>query len=193
MLQGWVFCGGMIRAGSTLQYQIASELIERADLGRRTTFIPPADHAAALADPPPFGLSTFKTHQLTDPVAAQCRAGGAVALYIFRDLRDVVSSFQRKEGVRLAGQQLTDQVLELVRTDAAWRSLPHVYVSRYEDVILSLGAEVRRIAEFLGVPCPEAVERQIAGDLSYAEQEKTIGSSSPRTWWRTTRRTYITG
>ena len=29
----WVFCGGMIRSGSTLQYQIAADLVERLGVG----------------------------------------------------------------------------------------------------------------------------------------------------------------
>src|SRR5512138_2281267 len=96
MREGWIFCGGMIRAGSTLQYQIASELIERLGLGRRTGYLPPAEHAWVLGARPVAGLSTFKTHELTEQVARQCRQSDAVALYIYRDLRDVVSSLQQK-------------------------------------------------------------------------------------------------
>lgn len=177
MRNGWIFCGGMIRSGSTLQYQVAGELIERSKLGRRMTYIPPEEHTRVLEFSPQ-GLSTFKTHDLTDPVALQCQRGGGVALYIYRDLRDVISSFQQKEHIRLEGTALEVKTTELIRKDLAWRSLPRVYVSRYEDVLLALATEVNRISEFLDIPCPALMAKQIAEDLCYARQAENIAAAN---------------
>lgn len=176
MRKGWVFCGGMIRSGSTLQYQLASELIERFSLGERTTYFPPEEHARVL-ESVPHGLSTFKTHSLTEPVALHCQRGGGIALYIYRDLRDVVSSFQQKERVRLEGDVLADFIIDLIRKDLAWRSLPQVHVSRYEDVVFALDSEVIRIGEFLDIPCSSPMAEQIAEDLSYTRQAEGIASA----------------
>ena len=37
----WVFCCGMQRSASTLQFQIAAELVERAGLGERVGWVRP--------------------------------------------------------------------------------------------------------------------------------------------------------
>ena len=37
----WVFCCGMQRSGSTLQYQIAARLVEQAGLGQRLEWVEP--------------------------------------------------------------------------------------------------------------------------------------------------------
>lgn len=123
------------------------------------------------------GQSGFKSHDLTEPVTLQCQRGGGVALYIYRDLRDVISSFQQKEHVRLDGTALEDLITELMRKDLAWRSLPLVYVSRYEDVSIALATEVSRIGEFLDIPCPAFMAKQIAEDLSYARQAISIAAA----------------
>jgi hypothetical protein len=178
MREGWVFCGGMIRSGSTLQYQVASELIERLGLGRRTGYVPPSEHTRMLAGTPAGMLGTFKTHELTEPIADQVRRNRSVALYIHRDLRDVVSSLQQKEGARLEGEHLAGTVRELLRRDSQWRALPRVYVSRYEDVIFGLGSEVLRIAGFLAISCPGSLATEIASVLSYREQEQGIAAAA---------------
>lgn len=178
MRQGWIFCGGMIRSGSTLQYQMASELIERHGLGRRTTYIHPSEHPAVLAGLPPAGLSTFKTHELTDRVEAHCCAGTGMALYIYRDLRDVVGSLQQKEGRRLEGDGLVALVERLLDVDKQWRALPQVFVSRYEDVLRDPEREILGLAGFLGIPCTVAAAAELAAALSYEEQEKGINSAS---------------
>ena len=167
----------MIRSGSTLQYQISSELIEHFGLGRRSEFVPPARHPAALAGSPA-GLSTFKTHKLTEPVAGHCR-NGAAALYIFRDLRDVIGSLQQKEARRIEGEALAARVRDLLETDRAWRALPSVYISRYEDVLPALLGEVMGIAGFLGIACPGEWAAQLAAALSYGQQQQAIAAADP--------------
>ncbi len=80
---GWVFCGGMNRSGSTLQYLLASELIERSGLGKRAPYVDPSEHPHELACKPSFGLSTFKSHIVTQEVARHCEQGNAVVLLTF--------------------------------------------------------------------------------------------------------------
>lgn len=137
----WVFCGGMPRAGSTLQYQMARGLIERAGVGRRGGWLRPDETSSFVAAGPPAGLSTVKTHAIPDEVARACEAGRGLALYIRRDLRDVVCSHQRKQGVRLDGEALECFLELLIRRDARWRCLPSVHLARYEETVADLPGE----------------------------------------------------
>lgn len=178
MRSGWVFCGGMRRAGSTLQYQVASELLERNEMGRRMTYVPPENHSRVLADQPAEGLITFKTHELTPPVTNCCVERKAIALYIFRDIRDVVSSYQVKEKSRLDDAHLTALVLDLLEKDRQWRSLPRVYISRYEQVIFGLSKEVERIGHFLGTPDNGVLTKEVATLLAYENQKSIIESAN---------------
>ncbi len=142
-LDRWIFCGGMLRAGSTLQYQIASELIERSGLGVRSPYADPMSHEGALQAAVPKGISrTFKSHALTPSIMERLADGNAVALYSFRDLRDVIASQQQKNGWSLGERDLRALVADLLATDSAWRSLPRVHVVRYESMVTRLLEEV---------------------------------------------------
>jgi len=168
----------MLRSGSTLQYQIASELIEHLNVGHRTTWHDTAEHPSVLAKQPETGLSTFKTHQLTETVKEQCVSGQSISLYIYRDLRDVLSSYQEKNSVRLTGKKLEGWLTTILKTDANWRSLPSLYISRYEDVIPSIASEVTNISKYLGIECPDSLINHIAQSLSYNSQKDRINSTS---------------
>jgi hypothetical protein len=182
--KGWIFCGGMIRSGSTLQYQIASELIERLNIGQRTTWHDATAHASILIDQPEVGLSTFKTHQLTERVKELCTNRQSTSLYIYRDLRDVLSSYQEKFSIYLTGKKLEDWLTTILTIDGNWRTLPSVYISRYEDVIPSITSEVINISKYLGIDCPDNLVNHIASSLSYDAQKDRIDSTSS-SWVKT--------
>ena len=68
----WIFAGGMPRAASTLQYQIAGELIERYDLGIRITWFPPAEHHKVFKKYCYFyRYKVFKPHEATSSIVNQ--------------------------------------------------------------------------------------------------------------------------
>lgn len=166
LLRGsWIFCGGMKRSGSTLQYLLASELIERTGFGSRTPWIDQHEHSQVLGAEHTSGFRTFKSHILTKEIAHHCEAGNAFALYIYRDIRDVVSSIQQKSNVRYLGQSLTNLIVELMDADTQWRSLPKVYVSRYRDVIEREFFEVSNIAAFLNIQAHDSILKEIAENI----------------------------
>lgn len=45
----WVFCGGMFRSGSTVQYQVAAHVAETAGRGCRLPFAADGDLGAATS------------------------------------------------------------------------------------------------------------------------------------------------
>lgn len=176
MKRGWIFCGGMARSGSTLQYQIVSELIERTGLGKRTSWVPPELHPSFLSKLPECGLSTFKSHILTESIKGICLKGEGIGFYIYRDIRDVIASQQLKNNLKFNEEKLKNYVLELIKLDSQWKSLPKVYITSYERLIkdflneIIMHAESLKIFYDLKIQYEESIFKSIYEDLSYDKQ-----------------------
>jgi hypothetical protein len=169
----------MIRSGSTLQFQIASELVERHGMGRRVEYVPESEFQALAArhgNSP--GFKVFKAHQCTPDLAELCREH-ALAIYSYRDLRDVAVSAMRKFGFSF-NQLLENRWLDQAVADGErWVRVPRVLVTRYEDLVLDLSLEVRRIAEFIGIELLPMEDKEIARDLSMDKQRARIADAMP--------------
>lgn len=178
----WVFCGGMRRAGSTVQYQMTAHIVEQAGMGQRVGFVRPAEYPALrerLADEP--GWKVFKSHACTPEITAELQAGRAKGVYIYRDIRDVMLSLVRKTSkdgedpdevfTRLMQAGMIDVLL---RDDAQWRSLPNVLISRYEHAIRHLSEEAGRIAAHLDIPLDAATCDAIGAQFSLDKQKARI-------------------
>src|SRR5262245_28065478 len=87
-----VLCIGMYRAGSTWQYDVACELVERHRDGRRLGFVAGSDYRASSAA----GWRVLKAHDRHQYFSEALRAGRGRALYAWRDLRDVCFSLMHK-------------------------------------------------------------------------------------------------
>jgi hypothetical protein len=171
----WIFCCGMQRSGSTLQFQIAARLVEDSGLGRRVEWVPPEkfpELRARYADEP--GWKVFEHHVCTPAMAEEFERGNAVGIYSYRDLRDVFVSNMKKFSVSfddLWSGGFLDKSLGNYRR---WTALPRVLVSRYETIIADPATEVRRIAEHLALPLDEERCRRIAQEYSVESQRKRI-------------------
>lgn len=140
-----IFCCGMRRSASTLQYHLVRELLPHyADLGHTTwqsfDYVPD---------------SIVKCHPFLpdyNPQAKHCfEVGYGMIVYIYRDIRDVVASMLRMEkdtGYSFISN-LEDDITAILSSFYKWTSLSPIYISRYED--LNLETEIRGIAEFLDV------------------------------------------
>ena len=93
----WVFAGGMQRSASTLQYQIKNSACRLTDVGFRVTWHDPDVHHEVFKK---YGNSKnyiiFKTHKASHEVKKLFRENKAMGLYIYRDIRDVISSLKKK-------------------------------------------------------------------------------------------------
>src|SRR2546430_1713643 len=87
-----VFCIGMYRAGSTWQYEVAAELLSHHRDAARLGFVVGVDYRPSSAG----GWRVLKGHDRHENFAEALRAGGALALYCWRDLRDVCFSLMHK-------------------------------------------------------------------------------------------------
>ena len=149
----WLFCAGMIRSGSTLQFQLASAIVEQAALGTRIPYAPESDfpyvreHHSLTQ-----GIKVFKAHVYTPDLANECNKYGAKVIYSYRDLRDVAVSAMRKFGMSFS-ELMDAKWLDQALVDYYhWTKCPSVSVSRYEDVVGDITGEAEKINRFLGAP-----------------------------------------
>jgi hypothetical protein len=171
----WVFSAGMPRSGSTLQFQITAELIESSGLGHRLAYARTAEfpsirneHSGAAEH------LVFKTHHCSREIEEEFHRGHAKAVYTFRDLRDVYASRMRMREASFREVWKEGFLDKCLRDDAWWRSLCPVYITRYEDMIADLPAEVARLATFFGINLDESRCSEIADKYSFDSQQQRI-------------------
>lgn len=175
-----VVCCGMPRSGSTLQYQIACELIEGVGVGTRPREWPSPIGPSMAAGPIPIHVA--KVHD-PDPRLGSLDPRFVRYVYVYRDVRDAIASHLQK--IRAAGEPdiAPADIGEVVRARmlepfAHFTALAGALVSRYEEVISDLPGEVRRIARVMGLePDPALVERIGAG-LDLAAQRRYLEGRS---------------
>ena len=161
----------MQRSGSTLQFQIAAHLVENAGLGHRIRWDTREPMKKYKGAPE---LVVAKTHQFTPEKGRELAANRAYGLYIYRDLRDVIVSKMRKEKIPFSTIYETYYVETLLLQERRWLRNKNVLVSRYEDVMANLPAEVVRIAGFLGIEITRAEAEAIASEYSLPKQLERI-------------------
>ena len=92
----WVFCCGMFRSGSTLQYQLTSTLVEMLNAGVRSRYLPENEFQLLIKEYENVrGYIVFKAHFITPPMAALIDAGKGLSVGIFRDIRNVAVSMMK--------------------------------------------------------------------------------------------------
>ena len=78
----WLFCCGMQRSGSTVQFQITTDLVETAGLGQRVNWVRPKNFPALQEkynDRKEWLV--FKNHTLTPAMAAEFTRGNAKGIF----------------------------------------------------------------------------------------------------------------
>lgn len=178
-----VICCGMQRSGSTLQYQIACAVAERAGVGRGVGWDwPNATPEMAVSARP---VHVLKVHQPNDTFELTLDPAFTRYLYCHRDVRDVVVSLIDKTGPMDDDRLVNELKNGLIGPYNAFVSRPGALVSRYEDMINDLPGEVRRIAQTIGVTVHETDVADIADGLRLENQKAFIGGrdwSDGRAW-----------
>jgi hypothetical protein len=167
----------MPRSGSTLQYNIASELIERIGIGRREAWVD--DHSAYFADCDSRNqVVSFKSHILTAEIRSLVGEGKAKSLTCFRDVRDVVASWQTKTGQNQSMNDALSLARRAIAQFSEWEMLDssNRLLSRYEDFVFDVSGEVLRVADFLGLEINEGMALGISSALSVLSLQERLAS-----------------
>jgi hypothetical protein len=165
----------MRRSGSTLQYQIATDLVTRRGVGTGLGYVQPMEfenlarnHGANSQ------FKVVKTHAYIPGAERLLESGQAKALYSHRDIRDVVVSLMKMQKTDF--RQLRDEgmVYALLKEYEDWNRTGEILVSRYEDITAYLPREIGRIAAYLGVSLAEGEADELATEYALDRQKERI-------------------
>ena len=117
----------------------------------------------------------LKSHEGHRGFAKALAQGRDLAVYAYRDIRDVVFSLMHKRGVifeRLVRQGMIHQILV---NDRFWSTQPRVLPQRYESLIADPIAGVRELASYLGIAITDAEAADVAAEYSFqTNRRRTI-------------------
>jgi hypothetical protein len=172
-----VICAGMYRACSTWQYEVVAHLLEHHRGGRRLGYLTPEEYRRALRGDasggparatPEEGWRVFKSHDADRCFARAIARSRAVAIYAYRDVRDVVFSLMHKR--RLTFEELIRQGMlhQVLANDRFWIRQPGVLVQRYDAILAHPVRAVRELAHHLGIQPADGEAERIAEAYSLA-------------------------
>jgi hypothetical protein len=168
----FAICAGMLRSGSTFQYQVVCHMVEAELAGKRLGFFGIDclhDFREEVLDN---RWRVFKVHEPHSIYTDLLGSGRAKCFYTYRDVRDVVYSLKHRLSIRF--EESVDHVTAVVSThDRFWRSQPNTLVQRYEDIVLDNVAMVNAIASHLDI----GIDGQRAAEIA---AEYSIGANRTR-------------
>jgi hypothetical protein len=161
-----VFCIGMYRSGSTWQYHVVSHLLEQHRGGRRLGIVTGPEYART-ARGEPGEWRVLKTHAGHPAFAEALASGRALAVYSFRDLRDVAYSLMHKFAGSFEEIVERKNLLHVcLDNDAFWTSQPRTLTQRYETIMTEPVPSVQALAVHLGIELSEGEAQAVAEEYS---------------------------
>jgi hypothetical protein len=146
-----VFCIGMYRSGSTWQYHVVGHLLENHCGGRRLGIVTGPEYARAPAGDAD-SWRVLKTHAAHPAFAEALTSGRALAVYSYRDLRDVAYSLMHKFAAPFEEIVERKNLLHVcLDNDAFWTAQPRTLCQRYETIMAEPAASVAELASHLGI------------------------------------------
>jgi hypothetical protein len=177
----WVFCGGMFRSGSTVQYQIASHIVERLGMGQRVGRFAPEDFdQAQRAHRHHEGLLVFKSHGVSRAIREELDANGGHVITVHRDIRDVAASAMRKNAWSFQHIWKKGLLDRWTRRFEEWATLPGALVSRYDSMTSALEGEAIRIGRHLGAEIGPDLAHDIGREYSLDRQRERTSDVAAR-------------
>jgi len=170
----------MYRACSTWQYEVVAHLIERAYDGHRLGYLTSEQYTRLLGtdvENPPSAPGrkrvwrVVKSHEGDRSFARALTEGRALAVYAYRDVRDVVFSLMHKRGVTFDQLLRQGMIHQILANDRFWMRQPDALVQRYEDLLADPLGGVKELARHLGIVLEESEAVTIA-DLYSPESNR---------------------
>ena len=171
----------MYRACSTWQYEVVGHLVENHLKGRRLGYVSGESYETLECLGPwrkARGGSTpwrvLKSHEGARSFSRALESGQALAVYVYRDLRDVIFSLIHKRGTSFRQLLRQGMIHQLLANDRFWRRQPRVLVQRYEDLVDDPVTGVVQLARHLGLGVARREAAAIAEEYSLASNRTRI-------------------
>ncbi len=163
----WVFCCGPVRSGSTLQFNITRELVEKSNSGYAVAYDYTENFSEIFENFNDKKLKVFKTHSLSPLMIELIKNKKAVAIYCYRDIRDVIVSIAKKENGNASNLIKNDTfILDYIVYFHLIKNLPFSLMSKYENFYNNILQECIRISSFLNISVDLKTMQQIETDFS---------------------------
>ena len=189
-----IICAGMYRACSTWQYEVVGHLVEHHLKGRRLGYVSGESYETLGVSGPggcPGADATrwrvLKSHEGARSFSRALESGQALAVYVYRDLRDVIFSLIHKRGTSFRQLLRQGMIHQLLANDRFWRRQPRVLVQRYEDLVADPVTGVVQLARHLGLGVARREAAAIAEEYSLASNRtriETPAAAAPRSGYR---------
>jgi hypothetical protein len=172
----------MYRACSTWQYEVVGHLIEQHLRGLRLGYVTGECYtesqllAAAERGNAHRAWRVLKSHEGHRSFARALGSGAALAVYAYRDIRDVVLSLKHKRAKTFEALLRSGMVHQILANDRFWRAQPKVLVQRYEELITDPVTGVVQLARHLGLGVTRREAAQIADEYSLEANQTRIES-----------------
>jgi len=166
-----VLCVGMYRACSTWQYEVVAHLVETHREGRRLGFVTGEEYAGQTQ-----GVGSewrvLKSHEGHHDFAEALASQRAVAIYAFRDLRDVVFSLMHKRALSFESLLRYGMIHQVCDNDRFWSRQPNLLVQRYEDLVADPVRGVEELARHLAIGLDPGEASAIAAEYSFEKNRR---------------------
>jgi hypothetical protein len=163
-----VVCNGMIRSGSTLQYNIVRSLVHNCKVGLSHGYLGTDNLGASGKQLLAWGLDgqyhVIKMHGLHETAKEMTASGKMRICYVYRDIRDVALSAKIKWKYDV--DSLLKALDQAISVYYSVLGLEGVLIQRYEKVIRDLYLSTEEVARFLGLCAPEEMIKEISEELS---------------------------
>jgi hypothetical protein len=166
-----VLCVGMYRACSTWQYEVAAHLVETHRDGQRLGFLIGEEYAAQDSG----GVHEWrvlKSHEGHRDFAEALASRRAVAIYGFRDLRDVVFSLMYKRALSFEALLRYGMIHQVRDNDRFWSNQPNILVQRYEDLVARPAQGVEQLARHLEIDLQPGEAAAVAAEYSFEKNRR---------------------
>lgn len=170
----------MPRSGSTLQYQIAKELLTKSNCYFQDLGWLGNQNIAQLYTKydPIYEYVLTKQHNYLSGINKIIDLEKLYILISFRDLRDVIVSLMNKNGTSFENVFSKLKIQNFINDFNNWLSFKHVLKSKYEIFCNDINNETVRISQFLNIQLPFEDIEEISKNLSITNQRTKINSFS---------------
>ncbi len=179
-----IICCGMMRSGSTLQYQLTVAILEKTGKGTGYGEIRNSDCQELLEKYSSTSMQVVKVHQFRHlkGVKKAIADKQAKGIYSYRDIRDVTVSLMKMRKATFERVIFeTGEIKECIRDFYNWTNLDDMLISRYDTMVNNLPQEVLKIADYLNIDISQEDAKEIADHYSIEKQKKRIQQ------WKTTK------
>ena len=118
------------------------------------------------------GFLVIKCHSYIEDAKTLSSTGKAKAIYVYRDLRDVVVSMMLKDKTSFWQVMRSGFIQTITEEYKQWTSLNDILVSKYENMVTNLRQETLKIARYMGIELHDTLADKIAQQFTIEKMAK---------------------